>query len=156
EGGDSEPVKSELYHCDWADTSQVKIFVFCNDVERRDGPLTLLSAADSERIRRHIGYRYGGARYRVPDERVFDVVDPDRERVMTGEEGTVCLADTSRCFHYGSRTESTAGLRVAIMYQYVTPTAFLFPPSGYQRSAEYRHLDAPELDRLERLVLGAV
>ena len=98
-----EFISSQLFHCDGDDTTQVKLFVLCNDVTSESGPLMVLPASESERLRREIGYRY---KDRVADEEAKEVLgDPSLEAVE-GPAGTVCLVDTSRCFHYGSRVES--------------------------------------------------
>jgi hypothetical protein len=43
------------------------------------------------------------------------------EYSMTGEAGTAIFADTSSCFHYGSRSEKP---RMMAFFQYFAPTAF--------------------------------
>ena len=50
--------KSQLYHCDSDDTEQVKVWVLCNEVTPETGPLTLLPAAQSDLVRKKVGYTY--------------------------------------------------------------------------------------------------
>lgn len=147
---DQEPSKSQLYHCDSDDTTQMKIFVLCSDVRRENGPLTVLSAAQSARLRRTVGYEY---KFRVTDEQAAPFV-PGHEEAMLGPAGTTCFVDTSRCFHYGSRVEGSAEPRVIAMLQYLTPYAFILPGDP-RRVARFRHLATPALPRLSRFILGA-
>ena len=65
------PTSSQLHHCDGDDVTQVKIFIYCSDVDPGSGPLTLLPADDSQRVRRGVGYQY---RQRLTDEQVAGVV----------------------------------------------------------------------------------
>ena len=145
-----EPQKSQLYHCDSDDTTQVKIFVHCSDVTPQNGPLTIIGARESDRLRRRLGYRFD---HRVTDAEAADAVRAD-EQVLVGGPGTTCFVDTSRCFHYGSRVGEDAGPRVIAMIQYLTPYSFILPGDP-RRSARFRHLATPALPRLSRMVLGA-
>lgn len=135
---------SQLLHCDWADTQQMKLFVFCTDVSEQNGPLTLIDATSSARLRGHLGYRYAGKRYRVPDGAAEELLGPEPATQLTGPSGTTALADTSRCFHQGSRIAEPGLHRIVVMIQYLTPTAFCFP---LRRGAttQYSHLTAATL-----------
>jgi len=141
---------SQLFHCDGDDTRQIKIFVLCTEVQSDNGPLTVMSAAESEALRRKIGYEY---RNRVTDEQVEQVLGSPELLEVVGPVGTSCFVDTSRCFHYGSRVESGAGARLAAIIQYVTPYSFMLP-RDYRRWAPYAHLADDSSSPLERLVLG--
>ena len=55
------PKSSQLHHCDGDDVTQVKIFVYCSDVDVASGPLTVLGAEHSARVRRAIRYQYRAA-----------------------------------------------------------------------------------------------
>lgn len=44
------PKSSQLHHCDGDDLTQVKIFIYCSDVDMASGPLTVLGAEDSARV----------------------------------------------------------------------------------------------------------
>lgn len=145
-----EPKKSQLYHCDSDDTTQIKIFVHCSDVNAENGPLTILGAATSERLRRKLGYRHD---HRITDEQAAEAVRTD-EHAMLGPPGTTCFVDTSRCFHYGSRVAKEAKPRVIAMIQYLTPYAFTMQGDP-RRIARFRHLAASDHSKLARLVLGA-
>lgn len=139
---------SQIFHCDSDDVSHVKIFVLCNDVGPANGPLTILPAALSERVRRRLGYRFAE---RLRDEQAEAVLGSRPWQPMTGPAGTLLFVDTSRCFHFGSRVEEGAEPRVVAMIQYLTPFSFLLP--GPRETAVYRHLVEASLTPLQRLVL---
>jgi hypothetical protein len=140
-------VSSQLYHCDGDDVTQVKLFLHCTDVSDRSGPLTLIDATDSAKVRRSTSYRF---RQRLSDEQVHDVIGSGREQAIVGPPGTICLIDTSRCFHYGSRVASDASPRLVAMVQFQTPYSFVLPPSP-----PFRHLSHERMTPLQRLVLDA-
>jgi len=147
---DAAPMSSQLHHCDGDDVTQVKIFVYCSDVDDQSGPLTVLPADDSQRVRRALGYLY---RQRLTDAQVASVVGTGRERPILGPAGTTVLVDTSRCFHYGSRVGPGAIPRLVTMIQYQTPYSFMLP-AGAQTSLPFRRLIRSGMPALERLVLG--
>jgi hypothetical protein len=119
-------------------------------VDEQSGPLTVLPADDSQRVRRALGYLY---RQRLTDAQVASVVGTGRERPILGPAGTTVLVDTSRCFHYGSRVGPGAIPRLVTMIQYQTPYSFMLP-AGAQTSLPFRRLIRSGMPALERLVLG--
>jgi hypothetical protein len=148
---DRELISSQLLHCDGDDTRQIKIFVLCTPVDEASGPLTIMDADRSETLRRKLGYEY---RSRVSDEQARAAMGALEVTALAGEPGTPCFVDTSRCFHYGSRIESSDDARLVAIIQYLTPYSFMLP-RDYRRAARYRHLATNGSSRLERLVLGA-
>jgi len=144
------PTSSQLHHCDGDDVTQVKIFVYASDVDERSGPLTILGADDSDRVRRSTRYEY---RQRLTDQQVEDVVGPRREHAILGPAGTTVFVDTSRCFHYGSRVAPDAPARLVTMIQYQTPYSFMLPTSA-QASLAFRALIDPSMGSLQRQALG--
>ena len=146
-----EFISSQLFHCDGDDTTQVKLFVLCNDVTRESGPLKVLPATESERLRREIGYRY---KDRVSDDEATRVLGAPNLEAVEGPAGTVCLVDTSRCFHYGSRVEAEAPPRLAAMIQYLTPHSFMLP-RDVSAKAPFKGLARPDDGERVRLALGA-
>jgi hypothetical protein len=147
---ETELSSSQLHHCDGDDITQVKIFVYASDVDARCGPLTVVTAADSARVRRETKYQY---RQRLTDEQVRAVVGAEGEHPIVGPAGTTAFVDTSRCFHYGSRVAPDAPPRLATMIQYQTPYSFMVPTSA-QASLPFRRLSGRSLTALQRLVLG--
>jgi hypothetical protein len=148
------PGDSQLFHCDWDAPSQVKLFVHCSDVDDTNGPLVLIDARTSERVREQLRYSYGAADGRVSDEAMNAVAGTNGRASIVGPAGTVALLDTSRCFHYGSRVAEGAAPRIVAMFQYLTPAAFALP-LNYRKRAPLRGLTSPSLSKIQRLVLGA-
>ena len=148
-----EPAKSQLYHCDSDEVEQVKVFVLCEEVTPRSGPLTMLSASSSQLVRDRMGYRYNT---RLTDEQAYESLGSrGAETALTGPAGTTAFIDTSRCLHYGSRFVDTTAHRLVVMLQYITPLAFILPEEDFRSGARFRRLVQPGMDELTRLVLGA-
>lgn len=145
------PKSSQLHHCDGDDVTQVKIFVYCTDVDAASGPLTVLGAEPSARVRRATRYHY---RQRLTDEQVAAVLGPDREQPILGGAGTAAFVDTSRCFHFGSRVAPGAPPRLVTMIQYQTPYSFM-PLAGGGGRGPFKHFGSPSLGPLQHLVLDA-
>ena len=147
---DGVPTSSQLYHCDADDTTQVKVFVYCSDVDERCGPLTVVDAATTAEVQARTGYQYGK---RFSDEHVRAHATALAEHAIVGGTGTVALVDTSRCFHYGSRVAPGAAPRLAAIIQYSTPYSFMLP-TPYPEALPFRRLIEPSMSDVQRLVLG--
>ncbi len=143
---------SQLHHCDWDAVTQMKIFVYANDVDESTGPLTLIDAANSSRLRNELGYVYGYEKVKkLTDEQIADVMGEATEYSMTGEAGTAIFADTSSCFHYGSRSEKP---RMMAFFQYFAPTAFKLS-NRVAKNLPFRRLASDSsLSPLQRLALN--
>lgn len=144
------PTSSQLYHCDGDDVTQVKVFVYCSDVDAASGPLTMLDARTSRDVQRRTGYWY---RHRLTDDDVQRLIGRGHEHPILGAAGTTVFVDTSRCFHFGSRVAPDAPARLVTMIQYQTPYSFMVPTSA-QGSLPFRRLLKPGLGTLQRQVLG--
>jgi hypothetical protein len=144
------PKSSQLHHCDGDDVTQVKVFIYCSDVDKASGPLTVLGAENSARVRRVTRYQY---RQRLTDDQVAAVLGPNRAQAILGPSGTAAFVDTSRCFHFGSRVAPGAPPRLVTMIQYQTPYSFI-PPDGKDGVGPLARVDHPSLGSLQRLVLG--
>jgi hypothetical protein len=143
-------ISSQLYHCDGDDAAQIKIFVYCTDVDADSGPLTILDAASTSLVQRQTRYQY---RMRLTDDQIHAVVGTAPEYPVLGPAGTSVFVDTSRCLHFGSRVSPGAPPRLVTMVQYQTPYSFMLPTSA-QDSLPFRRLLVPSLTPLQRLVLG--
>jgi hypothetical protein len=143
---------SQLYHCDFEDVRQVKIFLHCSDVGPDNGPLTVVRAEESVDIKRRIGYRYGTAGYRIADEDM--VASGMRDPLeLLGPTGTAHFVDTSTCFHFGSRLRAGSERRIVTQFKFLTPAAFALV--FRYRDLPFQHLrDAPGLTPPQRLLLG--
>jgi hypothetical protein len=151
EAGADEARSSQLFHCDADATSQVKIFVLCSEVTRSNGPLTLLDARTSRSVRSRLGYHFGG---KIKDKRLAGIVDESDHRPIVGPPGTVCFVDTTQCFHFGSRVATGTPPRLVTMIQYLTPSSFMLP-RDHRQGSPFRHLATAEMNRAQRLILGA-
>ena len=118
---------SQLYHCDYASDKQVKLFLYASDVTVDDGPLVAIDAASSKRVRDIYKYKWGK---RLSDEQVEKVVPKGEHRVMHGAAGTLVFADTSSCFHYGSRVAQDGQDRKLCMIQYSPAHSFVVREKG--------------------------
>ncbi len=145
---------SQLWHCDTIDTTQVKIFLYSNEVTIDSGPLVVMGADASKKLRDSLSYVYSGDRVRVSDEEANAVVQPKDQHPIVGPSGTWAFVDSSRCFHYGSRVNDAAPPRIVTVFQYFTPSAFVFP-IDYRKIAPLKHLATPEMLPIQRMALGA-
>jgi hypothetical protein len=148
---DAKLTSSQLYHCDGDDITQLKLWVYCSDVDARSGPLTVLDADATREVQRRTKYQF---RQRLTDAQVHAVVGTSHDHPIVGPAGTTAFVDTSRCFHFGSRVQSNAPARLAVMLQYQTPYSFMLPPGG-EEALPFRGLVDSSLSPLQRLVLGA-
>jgi len=144
------PYGSQRYHCDDGDIRQVKLFVNLSDVTEANGPLVMLPAAESLRVRRKLRYKY---RQMLPDAAIHEHIDEQDAVAFTGLRGTTVLADTSRCFHYGGRVRKNAETRITLFYHYIVPGAFKLALDHRSETA-FSHLNSPDLSPLQRMVLG--
>jgi hypothetical protein len=145
------PSAGQLLHCDPEDTRQVKVFVLCSDVAPEHGPLTIMSASDSRELRRRTGYRYGA---RLTDAQASATLGGHELCAVEGPAGTMCLFDSSRCFHYGSRLRDDASPRIAAVIQYLSPHSFMLP-RDVSLTAPFKHLARAGDSDFVRMVLGA-
>ena len=148
--------RTHFYHCDWTATTQVKIFVNCTDVGPDDGPLMMVGATKSREIRRALKYDHDrqGHKYYVSDEQMADRGAAAHEHRFTGPAGTVYFADTSRCFHCGSRIVEGAGPRLVAPFQYLRPSAFRLPLK-FRSGAPFRKMARDDQPLWQRMALGA-
>ncbi len=112
---------SHLYHLDPEDVTQVKVFIYINDVDENTGPFTALPANISAVVTRHYDYR----RERLTDESVYEIAGDGKELSCTGEKGTAIFCDTTKCLHFGGRTVDKTRYMLTLMY--ILPTSTWFP-----------------------------
>jgi hypothetical protein len=143
---------SQLFHCDWGALSQVKVFVHATNVAAANGPLVVVGAQHSQRIRNELKYNYISPGV-IRDDQVRSFIGEQELCAMVGPPGTVAFVDTSRCFHYGSRLQEGAPPRVLAVFQFFTPFSFKVP-LAHRMASPFRHLASHDMPRLERMVLG--
>jgi hypothetical protein len=146
--------KSQLWHCDDDASDVFKLFVYCDSVAPDDGPLQLIEAELSHRVRHAIGYRYGGRRYRVSDQDMERHVSEQQITTVLGARGTPFVVDTVRCFHRGSRITQPDRRRVVSTITFCPPSGATLPRRLATHKAPLAEFAASFTGELERAVLG--
>jgi len=161
----SDRAPALLGHLDWADNTLVKVFIHCSSVTESNGPVVVLNPQDSARIRDKANYRYANIKNTSDDPCETNGLYLDDGIIRThlngapktmplvGEPGTVYVADTSRCFHYGGRNTSTDEERLLGVLLYLRPGALKLS-TKYEEILPLQHLSSPSLPLIDRLVLG--
>jgi hypothetical protein len=136
---------SQLLHADTEDERQLKLFVLVTETRADQGPLTVLAADASRRVRASAprGMRH------FPDELVQQAGLWERVEVLVGPAGSAALVDTSRCLHFGSRANRRDRLVLAAQY-----LRFHAPAESTQPCRPPCDLPGPALDEVQRLALG--
>jgi len=137
-------VGSQLYHLDFADERQVKLFVCVEEVTDEHGPFTFVPAQASARVAKELGYDRG----RLTIEQVTSVVGREEQIPITGKPGRAIMVDTARCLHFGSRHNRKT--RVMLLAQYSDYYVPEQPPARWPADELARRL---ELDPLQRMAL---
>ena len=109
---------SQMWHLDHEDLRQIKVFVYCGDVDEQSGPLKVVNAKNSLEHIRNLRYRTTSQSKRLQD----DIIPVSQQITLTGKQGSMALVDTSRCFHLGSREMKKP--RLVISLQYLGPQAY--------------------------------
>ena len=138
-------LSSQLYHFDYEDLKQVKVFINIFETNEDQGPFTFLPADISERVQGSIGRVIG----RVHDEKIYEGGGRNQEVKLVGPAGSGAFVDTCRCLHYGSRLNQRD--RVVLIIQ------FLKWHSSYQSTAPFQvpdDLPGLNLDPVQKLALG--
>lgn len=138
---------SQYFHLDPEGVRQVKIFIYLDEVNEDSGPFTLIPVTASKQV--YPVYKGG----RLEDDFVSAIVRETEFTPIVGSPGTMLLVDTSSCFHFGSRPGSKA--RPAILLQYVSPLAMIFPRFGWSRKTRLSHLVQEDTPVLNRYLLGS-
>jgi hypothetical protein len=104
----TQQFSSQLYHLDKPESRLLKLFMNVDPNVEEVGPLTLLPADVSNAVRSNTSYEaiYFRGDGRLTDEQVFSHCSPEDQVSLVGDAGTGGFADTSNCFHYGSRCRS--------------------------------------------------
>ena len=116
------------FHLDPEDTVSFKVFIHLTDVDDDCGPFHALPANLTERVLEATDYR--GINF-ISDEIVDRLVGLDNAIRFVGPPGSVALADTTRCLHFGGRPRAAGKpVRDMLVFQYLLPTSLLFPIDG--------------------------
>ncbi len=149
----TEHSSSQLFHCDQADVKQVKVFVHCSDITNEDGALNLIDAYKSQDIRNKLNYRWDDESQCVPDIKIEKYVQKNNWVAQEGKEGTVGFADTSRCFHFGSRLNENSKERLMMVFQFLSPCAFSLP-GNISSKLPFSKFNPRNFSKVERQILG--
>jgi hypothetical protein len=136
------PAQSQQWHRDRTDRRIMKVFVYAVDVTPRNGPLSLLSRPDSDRVPESL-FHY------IPDDQMARYVDPKRTIALTGGVGSTIMIDTQACYHLGSRCQEP---RLAYVAYY--SSGFGYRPRESSWAVARDVLDS--LSPLQRLALGSL
>ena len=142
---------SQYWHIDPEDITQVKVLIYLNDVDSDTGPFTALSAGLTQTVFDALP-EYGVGR--LPDERVVEIVGPDREHRFTETEGTAVFCDSAKCLHYGSRPGTRRRYILFLMYSLPTSTWFPLIPGDGQPFLYTDRFQDPAATGVERAILG--
>jgi len=105
---------SQLFHIDQEDYSQIKLFIYLNDVGPDMGPFTFIKARALKSIFKSSPLPFS----RQQDDFIKKEAGGSNLVEVCGKKGTAAFVDTSRCYHFGSRTR--CGRRIALMVQYIS------------------------------------
>lgn len=120
------PGTAHRFHLDPEDVRSFKVFVHLTDVDDDCGPFHALPADLSAKVLDAVDYR--GVTM-LDDEQIDRMAGWDSVIKVTGPPGTVALADTTRCLHFGGRPRKPGKpVREMLVYQYLLPTSVLLVP----------------------------
>ena len=136
---------SQLFHFDYEDQRQIKVFVNIFETTEDQGPLTFLPADISEQVQRSIGRVLG----RIKDERIYEGGGRNHELKLIGPPGSGAFLDTSRCLHYGSRFNRRD--RLVLIIQFLNSFSSFRPTAPFNVPPD---LPGFKPDPIQRLVLG--
>jgi hypothetical protein len=124
--------KSQLWHVDDEDFTQIKCFINVHPVDEENGPFTFIPAQKSDEIRRKLNHQWRGGR--VDDDAILAHCKEEDIVTLTGEPGSAAFVDTCRCLHFGSRARR--GHRLVMMFKYSrTPDLHFYPHTKDRRGS---------------------
>lgn len=116
-------ISSQKFHLDEEDLTQMKVFVNISEVTQHHGPFTFLSGEASAKILS----KFRNGKRRFSDEEIFKHIPKDELVELTGNAGSGAFVDTSKCLHYGSRSNTNE--RLVLMAQFLKLNAPLLTHS---------------------------
>jgi len=143
---------SQLYHSDWEDQRQIKVYIFLSNVNHKSGPLHLIDAKNSQVIKQKTNYKCG---MRLKDSTISKIIEKSQIKKVVGDIGTILICDTSRCLHFGSRIFNNNQHRLITVFQYLRPTA-IGMNKKYLKDLPFKYIPQSGLSALEKFVLTGV
>jgi Phytanoyl-CoA dioxygenase (PhyH) len=129
-----EPRGTQKFHIDNHDISHIKFFLYLDDVNEEDGPLVVLPAKKTWRLRCATKRILSTKPFKRDSEFKKYISDLDLV-ALTGKRGDSFFIDTSKVYHYGSRY-SQGGRRLALVIHYVAAAEY-----SQSRSYDYQDLN---------------
>ena len=141
------------FHLDPEDIISFKVFIQLTDVDDDCGPFHALPANLTRDVLRAVNY--SGITF-LTDERITELVGWDSVMKLSGPAGTVGLADTTRCLHFGGRPRKEGKpIRDQLVFQYLLPTSLLFPIDGDMKHPRFLPQLEPNGDEHWDALIGA-
>jgi hypothetical protein len=142
------------FHLDPEDTISFKLFIHLTNVDADCGPLHALPADLTQQVLDAVDYR--GVTM-LDDDTVAGLVGWDAVVAVTGPAGTVGLADTTRCLHFGGRPRAAGKpVREMVVIQYLLPTSVLLAGEDAHDPRRFMPQLEPTGDPTWDALLGAV
>ncbi len=113
--------ETQLWHRDYDDVMNLKLFVYLNDVDEMAGPFCFLPQTHPRGLFRAVAPMHD-AHLRTTDEQMATVMPSDTWRACTGQAGTAILCDTCG-YHKGLKP--IAHDRLLLMIQYTSPAPYV-------------------------------
>ena len=148
-----EEGRSQQFHRDAEDVKQVKCFLNLTDIDENAGPLTFLSADNTQKV--FAGGEDKAHNVKYTDEQIFKHVNSAETQSSSGPKGQCAMVDTSNCLHYGSRpSDVDPKPRYVLMMQYTSQFAKSFPTINQKsRQVELAGQYTPEARARHQVVL---
>ncbi|MEM7304654.1 MAG: hypothetical protein AAF372_03920 [Pseudomonadota bacterium] len=106
-------IRSQKFHIDDEDLTQVKMFINISDITEDHGPFKFITADLSDQIISQNNH----AKHRLTDNEVSASMEDIPVVALTGNRGEGGFVDTSRCLHFGSRANKFD--RLVLMAQFL-------------------------------------
>jgi hypothetical protein len=109
------PTETQLWHRDDDDYSNLKVFIYLNEVGLENGPFCFIPRTHPDGDRQvPVDWKW---RARISDEEMLAVIPRSEWRICTGPASSIVLADT-RGYHKG--LQPSAGHRLLTMFHYTS------------------------------------
>ena len=137
---------SQLFHTDFDDDKNIKVFVFLDDIDSSSGPLQALNRELTSSLVDASRYRNSRTSVSHSDD-ILPARLSHNIKTFLGPAGSTVLIDTDACFHRGSRSCSRE--RKILYATYNKRTSFRFPPINWVGLAPRLNVYSSPLIRLD-------
>lgn len=138
------PKETQLWHRDYADFLNVKVFIYLNEVTRQNGPFCFVPQTHRIGSLRKVPVR--NAKDRIGDQEMGGAISPEHWKICLGPCRTVVLCDTGG-FHRGLKPVDSHRVLLELHYTSGTP--------AYPRTFSLEKSDAvfARFDAIQRYAL---